>query len=230
MSHILVHSSHLIRRLAFLAFLLPCSIVVAASDQALLVDPAKVLTDVKTHAQSIDTLVAQFKQTRISKLLQAPLVSTGLIYFERGSNMLTQVNTPSALQLLIRDQYITIVNPELGTVSKRRVRRSDQVIKTWLDGNVSIDMLTQQYELEVTRALNHEFYNLQMIPRDPKLARHIDRIEIELDHETLLPRQIMMLSTKGDRTTVALQYLSINKPLPAGIFDITIPEMFTDDR
>ena len=230
MPEIHVHIPPLIRLLVVLVFLAPGSMVAAASDQALPVDPGKVLTDVKTHAQAINTLVAQFKQTRISKLLQAPLVSTGLIYFERGGNMLTQVNTPSTLQLLIRDQYITIVNPELGTVSKRRVPPSDQMIKTWLEGDVSIDTLTQQYELRVTQSLNQESYNLQMIPRDPHIVRYLDRVEIELNPATLLPRQIMILLTQGDRSTVELQYLSINKPLPAGIFDIKIPEMFPNDR
>jgi outer membrane lipoprotein-sorting protein len=214
----------------FLVFLASCSGVVAASDHPLPVDPDKLLSDVKARAETIDTLVAQFKQTRISNLLQAPLVSTGLIYFERGGNMLTQVNTPSALQLFVRGQDVMILNPELGTVRKRRVPRSDQMIKAWLEGDVSIDMLTQQYELQATRSLNREGYNLQMIPRDPRIARHVDRVEIELNPATLLPEQVMVRLTKGDRTTVELQYVSINKPLPAGIFDIAIPDMFPDNR
>ena len=193
-------------------------------------NPAQIIADVRSRAAAIDTLVAQFKQIRDSKLLQAPLVSEGLIYFQRYEGMLTQINTPSALQLLIKDRYLTIVNPELGTVIKRRMSRSDQIIKTWLQGDIAFDALSEQYDLQLTRTPHHEHYNLHMLPRDRQIARHIERVEIEIDTATLLPERIMIHTAKGDRTLVLLQFLAINEPLPAGIFDITLPEMFPDDR
>ncbi len=161
-----------------------------------LTDPDQVLADIKTQASTIKTLVVQFNQERISRLLRKPLISEGLIYFERDGKMLTRVNSPAALQLLMEDQYVTVVNPELGVVKKRRLSRSDQMIKMWLDGEASIEKIKQHYDLRLTKLVNLNRYRLAMAPKEEKIARHIAVVEIEINTGTLLPEQIIIQNNK----------------------------------
>jgi hypothetical protein len=69
-----------------------------------------------------------------------------------------------------------------------------------------------------------------MTPVDRQMARHLDSLAIEVGAETLLPEKIVITTAKGDRTTVQLQIISTNEPLPKGIFDIVLPETFPSDR
>jgi len=217
----------LLAAIVFLAANLPAVSAVAQSAQ---VNPERVLAEIKAQAATIKTLVVQFKQERISRLLRKPLISEGLIYFERGGKMLTQINSPSALQLLMENDYVTVVNHDLGVVQKKRLSRSDQMIKTWLEWDVSIESIKTQYNLRLTTLLKLNRYKLQLAPKEEKIARRIAAIEIEINTDTLMPEQIMIQTTNGDRTSVQLHVVSINEPMPAGIFDIEIPELFQNDR
>jgi len=222
--------SGLLRLLAAIVFLATNAPAVSAVDQTPPADPDQVLTRIKARTTTVKTLVASFRQERFSRLLEEPLISEGLIYFERDGMILMQVDTPSSLQLLIEGQSVTVVDAELGLVKKMRLSRLNQTIKTWLAWDAPLEHLKQQYDLQLTEQLNHKRYKLQMTPKAANIARHITAIEVQVSADVLLPEQIIIKSTKGDRTSVRLRFVSINEPLPDGIFDIEIPELFQNDR
>ena len=125
---------------------------------------------------------------------------------------------------------MTIVNPAMALVKKTRLSGSDRVLQAWLAGGAALDKLKQQYDLRLAESLQDDRYTLQMIPKDAQMTRHIASVEIQVHRKVLLPEQIVIKTPKGDRTTIQMHIVSINEPLPAGIFDIVVPDVFQNDR
>jgi len=220
----------LLRLVAALAILAAGAPHVGTAELLPVSDAEGLLADIQARATTIDTLAATFRQHRFSRLLREPLVSEGLIYFQRNGKTLIQIDTPEPSQILIQGQSVTIVNPAMALVRKTRLSGSDRMLQAWLAGGAELDNLKQQYDLRLAQSSKGDRYTLQMTPKDSQMARHIASVEIQVHRNVLLPEQIVITTPKGDRTTMQMRVVSLNEPLPAGIFDIVVPEVFQNDR
>lgn len=186
----------------------------------------RILAQIKSRAETVGTFVATFRQKRLTRLLREPLLSEGLIYFEQDGNMLMQINKPSSLKLLFEGQYLTIINSKQALVYKKRLSATDRMMTTWIGFGLPLAAMKQQFNVRLAAPIENNRYRLTLTPQQEDLAQHIAAIEIEVDIDNLLPTQVVISETGGDRTTVDLNFLSINEPLPTGIFTIAIPESF----
>jgi outer membrane lipoprotein-sorting protein len=186
----------------------------------------EILARIETRVQNVSTFAAHFTQKRVSKLLSEPLVSQGSIYFARDGKMLMQIDTPSTLKVLFEGQYLTVVNPERVLVHKKRISATDRMMTLWMDFGKQLTAKDRPYNVQLTASPGNKGYRLTLTPQREDLARHIAAITIDVDAANLLPAQVVISEPGGDQTTLQLRFLSINKPLPDGIFTITIPEEF----
>lgn len=157
-------------------------------------------------------------------MLQEPLHSEGLIYFDFTGKMLLEVTDPTPLKFLFRDNLMIIHDPDLSKAKKRRLGKSDNILKKYFGVGQSVEELKKRYEIQLTSKTLLGNYHLKLIPKMRAIATHIDTIEVVVNPKDWLPERIHFKEVKGDHTSLQLQFTSINEPLPRGIFTINAPE------
>jgi len=178
-----------------------------------------VIKNMKNKGKSLKTLTAKFAQTKNTRLLKEPLYSEGIIYFDSEGKMLFEVTSPSSVMVLIKSGLLLIYYPDISKTKEK-----------YLGIGQSIEGFWEQYSIQLVSKTNSGAYHLKLIPKIKAIAKRIDMIEIEVRPTQWLPERICFKEKEGDYTSIHLEFTSINKPLPAGIFKINAPEQDEDDQ
>jgi outer membrane lipoprotein-sorting protein len=187
-----------------------------------------VIKNIKEREKGLKTFTANFAQTKKTYLLQEPLHSEGLIYFDSAGTMLLQLTSPSPLKVLLKDNMLFIYYPDLSKAEEKYLG-SDNILKKYFGIGQSIEELEKQYEIQLVSKTHSDGYHLKLIPRMKAIHRYIHSIEVVVSSKNWLPERIHFNEVKGDYTSIRLQFTSINEPLPPGIFTIDLPENYGDD-
>ncbi|MFH1992110.1 MAG: outer membrane lipoprotein carrier protein LolA [Pseudomonadota bacterium] len=212
-----------------LYLLLLCGQVFASEKQS---EPeselSRVLECIKKKEKTLKTFTATFRQIKKTYLLNEPLTSEGLIYFDSSGKLLMKVTSPSPLLILFKNSSLLVYYPEIAKAEKRYIGNAESIFKEYFGIAQPVEALKQQYDIQLSSETHSDGYVLKMIPKIKDIAKHIDRIEVFVNPETWLPERIFFTEVKGDRTELWLQFTAVNQPLPPGIFSIILP--VTDDR
>lgn len=181
-----------------------------------------ILEKIKTRERSLKTFIATFSQTKKTQLLKEPLLSVGMIYFDNRGRLLFQVTSPSPVTILFKGGELITWYPDLSKSQKRYVGAG--AVKKYFGLGNTVEELKKQYHIELSPQAKEGHYRLKFTPRTESMAKGIETIEVEGRRDTWLPATIHFREKGGDSTTIKLDFMSINKPLPPDIFKIDIPE------
>lgn len=209
--------------------LLPHSVFASETNPQSESELSRVIENIKKKEKSLKTFTAKFVQNKTTHLLQEPLHSEGIIYFDYTGKMLLKVTSPSPLVLLVKNNLLLVYYPDLSKTKKTHLGKSDNILKKYFGIGQSVEELKQGYKIQLTSKTDSGAYQLKLIPKMKAIARHIDTIEVSVSPQDWLPEQIYFRESKGDHTSVRLQFISINEALPGGIFTIDVPEDNEDE-
>jgi len=226
MKHKLFGFSFVIFVLVISAFLQPAAISYGA-DQDRNSERDYIITRMKEREKSLKTLTATFVQTKKSVLLKDPLKSEGTLYYEAADKMLFKIVQPSRALILMKSRKLLTYYPDLARGKERFIGRN--VLKEYFGVGRSVEELYKQYTIKIIDKSAEGTYRLQLHPKIKAIAKRIEVIELEVTEGKWLPELIYFRQKKGDYTSIRLEYTSLNQPLPAGIFSITLPDQRHDN-
>ena len=189
-----------------------------------------VIKNIKEKEKNLKTFIAKFVQTKKTYLLKEPLHSEGLIYFDFTGKMLLKVTTPSPVMVLLKDNMLFIYYPDLSKTEERYIGRTDNILKKYFGIGQSIEELNKQYTIHLVSKTHPDGYHLKLIPKTKPIKKYIDSIEVVVSSKHWLPNHIHFKETKGDYTSLTLHFISINEPLPQGIFQVDFPENYGNNH
>ena len=187
-----------------------------------------VLNNIKQTELKLDTFSARMVQIRKTQLLKSPLQSEGLIYFDSEGKMLFKVTSPSPLLVLFKDGLVLINYPDLSKVEKIYMGRN--IFKEFFGIGQSIEGLERQYSIRLVSKTPSNSYHLRLVPKRETMRRYFDSIEVMVNPNHWLPERIHCRERDGDWTSIHLEFISINEPLPSNVFNMHFPENYEDDR
>lgn len=133
----------------------------------------------------INSLTADFEQEKQSELFVEPQHSTGVLEYKAPDYLRWEYVSPQAL--------IWEVEGETGNVNKQIVNML-MLIKQCIKG----DFEAARTSLDVTQ--EGEFVSL--IPKKREMLRFFRKIEIRLNTETGIAKQVVIYEANGDCTTI----------------------------
>jgi len=205
-------------------FLYPHPVVLSEEDLQPESELSWVIKNIKEKEKGLKTFTAKFVQTKKTYLLQEPLHSEGVIYFDRTGRILLRVISPSPLIVLLKDNMLLVYYPDLLKSEERYLGRTDDILKKYFSIGQSIEELKKQYAIQLVSKTHPDGYRLKLIPKMKAITRYIETIEVLVSPKHWLPERIHFEEVKGDNTSLRLQFISINEPLPSGIFTIDVPK------
>lgn len=181
-----------------------------------------VLAAVKERERSLRTFTARFTQTRKTRLLKEPLISTGLIYFDAAGKLLLKVTQPAPFLVLFKDNFLTLYDPEAKEVQERYLGPGD-LFKRYFGLGGSVEDLRGQYAITLVSDAHPDGILLRLEPRKGRLAGRVSSIDTAVRPNDWIPVWISIREAEGDETAIRLDYTSFNEPLPPGVFDLPLP-------
>lgn len=210
-------------------FLYPHPVVPSEEDLQPESELSWVIKNIKEKEKDLKTFTAKFVQTKKTYLLQEPLHSEGVIYFDRTGRILLRVISPSPLIVLLKDNMLLVYYPDLLKSEERYLGRTNDILKKYFSIGQSIEELKKQYAIQLVSKTHPDGYRLKLIPKMKAITRYIETIEVLVSPKHWLPERIHFEEVKGDNTSLRLHFISINEPLPSGIFSIDVPKDDGDD-
>ncbi|MCX6986529.1 MAG: outer membrane lipoprotein carrier protein LolA [Lentisphaerae bacterium] len=193
----------------FCGFLL-VSVVVAGADSA--EDP---LINTHPDLKNIDTLQAEFTQTKQIALLNHRVVITGELCLEKNDGrMAWHVASPIRYSCVITKQSLTqwdIDSDQQVTLSVDRytwLKVLSQNLKDWFSGN--FQNMSSGFTAEIG-----DRREMLMTPRpDNRIAEFIKSIKFYFADDGSSVSQVIFTEINGDTTDITFNNIKINQPIP----------------
>ena len=181
-----------------------------------------IMTNIKEKEKNLKTFTARMIQTKKTRLLRDPLHSEGFIYFDYTGKTLLKITAPSPLIVLLKDNMLFLYYPDLSKVKETYI--GNNVLRKYFGIGQSVEALRKRYVIRLMSEIPSDGYHLELIPKLKTITKHIDSIEVTVNPENWLPQRICFKEKTGDWTAIRLEFVSVNEPLPAGVFTFNFPE------
>ncbi|HBC86002.1 MAG TPA: hypothetical protein DCZ94_03520 [Lentisphaeria bacterium] len=171
--------------------------------------------DKRTELQNIDTLQAEFTQTKQIALLRHSVVITGELYMEKKNGRLAwHIALPIRYSCVITDQSLTqwdIDSNQQVTLSVDRypwLKVLSQNLKDWFSGNFK--NMSSGFTSEI--AGKNE---MLMTPRpDNRIAEYIKSIKFHFADDSSSVSRVIFTEINGDTTDIIFKNIKINQAIP----------------
>lgn len=181
-----------------------------------------IIKNIQGKEKSLKTFTARMVQTKKTHLLREPLHSEGFIYFDYTGKMLLKITVPSPLIVLLKNNMLVLYYPDLSKVKETYI--GNNILREYFGIGQSVEELRKRYLIRLMSETPTDGYHLELIPKHKTIAKHIDSIEVTVGRENWLPQRICFKEKAGDWSDIRLEFISINEPLPAGVFTFNFPE------
>lgn len=173
-------------------------------------------SEIRKTAQTITSVRAAFVQKKSLKILSKPLISQGTLSFQAPGSLRWEYSSPVKSILLIHDGAI-----------KRYLVRDGKLVEDAGAGIQAMQVVVQ----EIGRWLKGEFENnptfaaelkarnlIVMTPREPGLAKIIQRIELKLAARAGAIETVRVVEGPDSATILEFRDVAVNQAIPASVF------------
>ncbi len=192
----------------------------------------QLLERLREQQRGIQSVRAAVVQRRQHPLLKAEAVSEGTLLLQRPNRLRWEVTRPNRLIILIDGDTLLIYRPDQREAERRDLREDfvSRAAASFL--TVAMDLtpaeLEKRFQVEVLREDGRML--LVLTPRSPLIAQVVASVTISLQDGDAVPRSIVVMGQKGDRTETTLSHVIVNPSLPEDAFALPLgPEVRIKD-
>lgn len=184
----------------------------------------QVLSEVDARQKNVESLKADFRQTKEVGMLAEPEVSTGVFIYQKPNRVLWKYLEPRPVSMAIADGFMTTWYPKLGRAEKMEVKRfEDRIFRYMGAGTGAIRELGKYFDFKFIEDRGENLYILELDPKTRALEKRIRSITIWIDGESYLTTGFEYVEGDGDLTRFEFSNVEMNPKVTADVFDLDIP-------
>lgn len=174
--------------------------------------------------KTLETLEADFSQTKESALLIEPDHSEGAFSFAAPDRVRWEYSAPDPISLVIADRLMTTWYRDIGQAERAEIgEQSDRVFR-YLGAGTSLDTLLRYFSVTMHLPPNRDDpVRLELLPRFQRVARRIQRLDLWLHPTLYLPVRLKYVEGDGDVTEYEFRNLRRNLGIPEDRFELHLP-------
>ncbi|HYL80430.1 MAG TPA: outer membrane lipoprotein carrier protein LolA [Candidatus Acidoferrum sp.] len=193
---------------------------------------AEVIESVQAKQRSVTSVRATVIQKKRHPLLAAEATSQGTLLFKRPGLVRWEVTKPDRTIILIDDRTLLTYHPDRQEAERRDLRDdfgARAAVEFFTAGmSLAVADLEKRFQVELYR--ESQALVVKLTPRSRFVAQAVASITLTQHAEDALPRQIVIVGQKGDRTELTLRNVIINPQLPEDAFSLRLgPEVRVTD-
>jgi outer membrane lipoprotein-sorting protein len=178
--------------------------------------------------KSIDTLSADFTQTRSLKTLRVPLISNGKLWIRSREYFRWELGSPPKTIVLGTPTETTVIKPFKKEVLKSQLSSSHGSLDSSeafgimsLPGNGNFDDFQKEIKVLGIKTSGTRCH-VEFVPRSTELARGLAAITLEFDSETGQWISLEFLTRDGSSIHTDFTNICINPKLDPSLFDYNL--------
>lgn len=166
----------------------------------------------------LKTLTARFTETTTSALLVTPIVERGTLSMQRPSTVVLQYTVPDARTVLIDGDRMILSWPGRSIHQSRHIGQMQGRVQTYFVDS-DPEELRKSFDIAVSDAEKRPGTDhVVLLPKRPQIREGLTRLDLWLDHTSLLLAAMRMTFANGDTKLMTLEDVVPNAPLAPGTF------------
>lgn len=174
------------------------------------------------RAQEIKTLQARFRQTTTGAVLLKPVVSRGVLSYRAPDAGRWEYLEPERMVVLFRDGVLTTYLPDDQTAERVTVSDRYERVMQVISGGLPLEKLRDRFRLTFSDRGSPHPYRLTLDPRSRRIERRVEKIEIKIERERLLPTVVEYIEPEGDTVRYELDDVRVDVPLSDDLFTLDL--------
>lgn len=173
----------------------------------------------------VQTLQCPFTLTLRRALLKTPSITRGTLYLQGSDFAHFAFQPPEDLILHLTPKALVSYSPEARAGELLKIGLLKNANRKFLGLGQKLSYLTEYFRVRLEEAPDLPgAWLLAMTPRTLAMRKRMQALNLWVDQETWLPRQIQWVERSGDSWLVELGALRTNQALPASVTGFKLPE------
>jgi len=178
-----------------------------------------------TAQAQAQTLQCPFTLTLRRSLLKTPSVTKGTMYLQGSEFAHFAFQPPEDLILHLTPRALISYSPEAREGELLKIGLIKNADRKFLGLGQKLSYLSDYFQIALSDAKDlPNTWFLALTPRTLSLRKRLQVMNLWVDKETWLPRQVQWIERSGDSWFLELGALKINQPLPPGVTGFKLPE------
>jgi outer membrane lipoprotein-sorting protein len=173
----------------------------------------------------VQTLQCPFTLTLRRALLKTPTVTRGTLYLQGSDFVHFAFQAPEDLILHLTPKALISYSPGAREGELLKIGIIRNANRKFLGLGQKLSYLAEYFQIGLGESKDVPgTYFLALIPRTLATRKRMQALNIWVDRETFLPRQVQWIERSGDTWLLDLGPLKLNQPLPATVTGFKLPE------
>lgn len=173
----------------------------------------------------VQTLQCPFTLTLRRALLKTPSVTKGTFYLQGSDFVHFAFQPPEDLILHLTPKALISYSPEAKAGELMKIGIIKNANRKFLGLGQKLSYLSEYFQIRLVEAKDPAgTWLLAMTPRTLSMRKRMQALDLWVDKETWLPRQVQWVERSGDSWLVELGPLRTNQPLPPAVTGFKLPE------
>jgi len=181
------------------------------------------LQEMAKAQEAVRTLSADFRQVKVSRLLQEPSRASGTFFFAAPDQVRWDYKEPRPMVVLMTSKAMVTYRPLERQAERLELGRHQKKIFSFLSATQPLASLSRHFSFALRDAGEGRHFNLLLTPVTHAIKNRLSSVELVVDRETLLPVKVTYSEADGDLTTYEFSNIAVNRSLPEGIFALDLP-------
>ncbi len=182
-----------------------------------------VLKEISKAQLAVQTIQADFKQTKVSRLLKEPSVLQGVFYYQAPDKVRWEYRNPRETVVLVTAREMVTYRPSERLAEKVELGRNQRKLFAFLSASEPIANLSRHFSFALRDPGGAGNYVLVLTPVTHQLKKRLHHVELVIERKSFLPVTVSYTETDGDTTSYEFSQVKINQPLPATLFSLDLP-------
>lgn len=175
-----------------------------------------------------ETLQSPFTLTTRRALLKTPTVTKGLLYIKGSEFIHFAFTPPEDLILHLTPKAMISYSPGAKEGEMLKIGHVKNANRQFLGLGQKLSYLSDYFSIACEDSKEGgNTYQLTLNPRSLSMKKRMQSMQIWVDRETYLPRQVQWIERGGDSWFLELGSLQANQPIPAAVSGFKVPEGVT---
>jgi outer membrane lipoprotein-sorting protein len=168
--------------------------------------------------RTLRSMRADFIETSTSSLLSAPLVARGTLVAAPPGRLAMTYTSPDPKTLVVNMERLVVTWPQRNQREELNIARTqERVRKYFADANP--DQLRKSFDVRVSESPElGGTYLVDMTPTRKQIRSGLQHLQVWVDRNEVLPRQLKMTFPGGDTKTIRIDNLEQNVPVSDSMF------------
>ncbi|BDU78790.1 LolA family protein [Mesoterricola sediminis] len=172
----------------------------------------------------VSTLQAPFTLTIRRALLKTPTVTKGTLWLQESDFVHFAFAPPEDLVIHITPKALVSYSPGEGAAEVMKIGLIKNTNRRFLGLGQRLSYLSDYFRISVGETREPAgTWLLTLEPRSLSVKKRMQVLQIWVDRETWLPRQMNWVERSGDSWLLELGPLGLNQPVPAQVTGFKVP-------